>query len=74
MRISYHAETDRLCIDLSGHPATESLEVSAGIVLGYDARGCLAEIDISNASERIQLDELVLSRLAARVRGRANGD
>lgn len=66
MRISYYSETDRLRIDLSGQPCTESLEVSAGIVLGYDARGCLAGIDISNASKQIQLDQLVLSKLSSR--------
>jgi uncharacterized protein YuzE len=51
-----------LHIDLSEEPSVESREISEGFVLDYDAAGQLVGIDIDEASKRIDLDELVLSR------------
>jgi len=45
----------------------ESMEISEGIVLDYDADGKLVGIDIDNASTKVQLKELILSRLPANV-------
>ncbi len=39
MKINYFPETDSLYIDLSQRPSVESREVSAGVVLDYDAEG-----------------------------------
>ncbi len=63
MKLNYYPETDSLYIDLSEKTSVESKEISAGIVLDYDIDGDLAGIDIDNASKKVQLKELILSRL-----------
>ncbi len=63
MKMSYYPETDSLYIDLVDHSSTESREVSEGVVLDYDADGNLVGIDIDNASKKLDLSELTLSRL-----------
>jgi uncharacterized protein YuzE len=68
MKLNYYPDTDSLYIDLSEKPSIESLEVSEGVVLDYDAGGNLVGIDIDNASKKIELKELVLSKLPAAVR------
>jgi uncharacterized protein YuzE len=67
MRLSYFPETDSLYIDLSEKPSVDSREVSDGVVLDFDARGNLVGIDIDNASRRVDLNVLALSRLPAKV-------
>lgn len=67
MRLNYYPETDSLYIDLAGHPSVESREISAGIVLDYDDAGNLVGIDIDNASLKVDLERLVLSRLPGKV-------
>jgi uncharacterized protein YuzE len=68
MKLKYYADTDSLYIDLAEKPGTESREVSEGIVLDYDAQGNLVGIDIDNASKKVQLKELILSKLPSEVR------
>jgi len=63
MKLNYYPETDSLYIDLSERPSVESREISEGVVLDYDASGNLVGIDIDNASTKVQLKELILSRL-----------
>lgn len=63
MKLNYYPETDSLYIDLSEKTSVESKEISAGIVLDYDANGNLVGIDIDNASRKVQLNELILNRL-----------
>jgi uncharacterized protein YuzE len=65
MKISYYPYTDSLYIDLSEQQSTESREVSEGVVLDYDAQGRLVGIDIDNASNRVELKKLILSKLPA---------
>lgn len=67
MKLNYYAETDSLYIDLSEQPSVESREISEGVVLDYDAKGNLVGIDIDNASKKVQLKELVLSKLPGKV-------
>jgi uncharacterized protein YuzE len=67
MKVNYYPDTDSLYIDLSERASAESREVSAGVVLDYDAAGNLVGIDIDNASTKVQLDRLVLSKLPAKV-------
>jgi uncharacterized protein YuzE len=67
MKLNYHAETDSLYIDLSEKPSVESREVSEGVVLDYDAAGNLVGIDIDNASKKVDLQKLILSRLPGEV-------
>jgi uncharacterized protein YuzE len=68
MRINYYAETDSLYIDLSSKPSADSREVSEGIVLDYDADGNLVGIDIDQASTRLEIKELILNKLPAKVK------
>lgn len=65
MKISYYPETDSLYIDLSAKPSAESREVSTGVVLDYDADGNLTGIDIDKASVKLDLTEIILSKLPA---------
>lgn len=83
MKLSYHPDTDSLYIDLTERPSAESREISAGVVLDYDAEGNLVgiDIDIDNASRRVALEKLVVSKLpgevetvAATTAARAPGD
>ena len=68
MRINYYAETDSLYIDLSSKPSVDSREMSEGIVLDYDADGNLVGIDIDQASIKLEIKELILSKLPAEVK------
>ena len=63
MKLSYYPDTDSLYIDLSERPSVESREISEGIVLDYDEAGHLVGIDIDNASLKVALKELTLSKL-----------
>lgn len=68
MRINYYPETDSLYIDLSSKPSVDSREVSDGIVLDYDESGNLVGIDIDEASTKLEIEELILSKLPAKVK------
>ena len=50
-------------IDLSARESSESREVSPGVVLDYDNENNLVGIDINNASSKMDLIELILSKL-----------
>jgi len=63
MKLNYHPDTDSLYIDLSEQLSVESLEIADGIVLDYDAAGRLVGIDIDNASQKVELKQLTLSKL-----------
>jgi uncharacterized protein YuzE len=63
MKLNYYAETDSLYIDLSSSPSVESVEISDGVVVDYDAEGKITGIDIDHARENIDLAELTTSHL-----------
>ncbi len=65
MKLNYYPETDSLYIDLVNRASVESREISEGVVLDYDTDGNLVGIDIDNASRKLDLEELVLTRLPA---------
>ena len=67
MKLNYYPETDSLYIDLSSKTSESSREISEGIVLDYDADGHLAGIDIDNASHKIDLKEVILSKLPSQI-------
>ncbi len=67
MKLNYYPETDSLYIDLSEQPSAESREICEGVVLDYDAEGNLVGIDIDNASAKVQLKELILSKLPSKI-------
>jgi uncharacterized protein YuzE len=63
MKLSYYPDTDSLHIDLSVKPSVESREVSTGVVLDYDEDGNLVGIDIDNASQKLDLSEVVTTHI-----------
>ena len=63
MKIAYYPDTDSMYIDLKANRSVESKEVSPGVVLDYDEDGNLVGIDIDNASKKLDLKELILSKL-----------
>jgi uncharacterized protein YuzE len=67
MKLSYHPETGSLYIDLSERESVESREISEGVVLHYDTEGRLVGIDIDNASNKVELKQLILSKLPGKV-------
>lgn len=67
MKLNYYPETDSLYIELSEKTSTESKEVSEGIVLDYDAKGNLVGIDIDNASKKLDLKRLTLTKLPTQI-------
>jgi uncharacterized protein YuzE len=66
MKLNYYPETDSLYIDLSSKPSKESLEISEGIVLDYDDDGHITGIDFDNASQKIDLNEIILNKIPSR--------
>lgn len=68
MKLNYYPETDSLYIDHSEKQSAESREVSEGVVLDYDAGGHLVGIDIDNASRKVQLNRIILSKLPSQVK------
>ena len=63
MKIAYYPDTDSLYIDLSGKPSAESREISPGVVIDFDAEGNIVGIDIDQASKKLDLRELTLTKL-----------
>jgi uncharacterized protein YuzE len=67
MKLNYFPDTDSLYIDLSEQQSVESREISQGVILDYDAQGNLVGIDIDNASNKVDLKRLILSKLPSKV-------
>jgi len=67
MKLHYDAATDSLYIDLAERPSVDSDEVADGVVLDFDAEGHLVGIDIDHASQRVNLNQLILDRLPSKV-------
>ena len=63
MKLKYYPDTDSLYIDLSHRPSVESREISEGVVLDYDESGHVVGIDIDNASSKVDLHELMVSKV-----------
>jgi len=67
MRLMYYRDTDSLYIELSSKASADSQEIAEGIVLDYDAGGNIVGIDIDNASRKIDMKEITLSKLPTEV-------
>lgn len=63
MKLNYYPETDSLYIDLSHKDSADSIEISDGVAVDYDDKGNIVGIDIDNASNKLDLKELILSKL-----------
>ena len=68
MKLNYYPDTDSPYIDLSEETSGETREISDGLQLDYYATGNLVGLDIDNASSKVQLKELILSKLPGKVR------
>jgi len=67
MKINYYPDTDTIYIDLSSKVSVESMEISEGVVLDYDETGKLVGIDIDNASNKLDLTEMILNNIPSKV-------
>ena len=74
MELNYYPETDSLYINLSEQPSVESQEISEGILLDYDAEGRLVGIDIDNASNKVEMEKLILSKIPSKLKQRIRSD
>ncbi len=63
MKLNYYDETDSLYIEFSDESSVETVEISEGEVLDYDAQGKIVGIDIDNAGHKIQLQTFYLKGL-----------
>jgi len=63
MKLKYYPDTDSLYIDLSHQVSVDSREISEGVVLDYDEGGNVVGIDIDNASTKVELRELLVSKV-----------
>lgn len=68
MKIQYYAETDSLYIELSSKDSSDSQEVSNGVVLDYDQQGNIVGIDIDEASKKLDITQLTLSKIPADIK------
>ncbi|MGZ8182448.1 MAG: DUF2283 domain-containing protein [Methylobacter sp.] len=66
MKLSYDPETDSLYIHLSDTPSVDSDEVADGVVLDFDSLGQLVGIDVQHASQKTDIQSIVLSHLPLR--------
>ncbi len=69
MKFYYYPETDSLYIDLSARIGVDSIEVTPGVVLDFDADGRPVGIDIDHASQvadlsRIEAEALPITSLS----------
>lgn len=67
MKLNYPPNTDSLLIDLSERPGVAIREVSEGVVLDYDSSGRLVGIDIDDATNKVELQKLILSKLPGKI-------
>ena len=63
MKIEYFPETDSLYIDLADRPGADTREIEEGIVLDIDEQRRAVGLDIDQASKRLSLGKLSMSRL-----------
>jgi uncharacterized protein YuzE len=60
MKIAYYRDTDSLYIDLADRVSVETREISDGVNLDYDDRGVVVGIDIDQASQKLDLQTVIL--------------
>ena len=77
MRLSYHAETESLYIDVANGASAECLEICDGVVLDFDSSGAQVGIDIDRVRSLPQVlkipDCLPLNAETPGAQGRSNG-
>ncbi len=68
MKIAYYRDTDSLYIDLADRASTETREISEGVNLDYDERGAVVGIDIDLASQKLDLQTVILDNFPRETR------
>ena len=63
MKISYDQATDSLYIHLTDRASVDSDEVQDRVDLDFDAHGALVGIDLQHASQRVDINNLSVSKL-----------
>ena len=72
MKINYYQDADSLYIDLSAKKSSQSKEISPGVVLDCDRWGVLVGMDIDNASQKLDLKNLIIHDLPSEVHIKSN--
>ncbi len=67
MKIDYFPDTDTLYIGLADRPSVDSEEVAEGVVLDFDAESRLVGIEIEGASQKVDLQRLLLAGMPGKV-------
>lgn len=67
MKLNSYQDADSLYGYLAERLSIESREVSEGVVLDYDSSGRLVGIDIDNAANKVELQQLILSKLPGKI-------
>jgi len=63
MKLEYFADTDSLYVGFCDQPSVESAEIFTGVVVDYGEDGRVVGIDTDNASHKLDLKRVVLSKL-----------
>lgn len=63
MKLNSYQDADSLYGYLAERLSIESREVAEGVVLDYDSSGRLVGSDIDNAANKVELQNLILSKL-----------
>jgi len=58
MKLTVDREADALYLDLDESPATESEEISPGLILDYNAEGKVVGIEMLYLSKRVSAEQL----------------
>lgn len=67
MKLNSYQDADSLYGYLAERLSIESREVAEGVVLDYDSSGRLVGIDIDNAANKVELQQLILSKLPGKI-------
>ena len=67
MKIDYFPDTDTLYIGLADRPSVDSEEVAEGVVLDFDTESRLVGIEIEGASQKVDLQRLLLAGMPGSV-------
>ncbi len=65
MKMSYFEDTDTLYIEFRQHPSAQSKNLDENTVLDIDTEGNVISITLEQASSRTDVNQLVLSGIAA---------
>ena len=58
MKLTVDREADALYLDLNEAPATESEEISPGVILDYNAEGTVVGVEMLYLSKRVSPEKL----------------